>query len=398
MGAAVGGGDPMRVGHGWAPLSVADGTPMAGYAARADRSSGVLDALEVHCVVIGGLTLVVADMLAADTALTARVRAAIGGDVWLCATHTHSGPGGEAAAAALVDAAVSAARAASASARDCAGALHTGVLRGVGSRRGAAGDPVVHVDVLRFGDDGVLAVVPIHPTVLPASSTAISGDLAAAIRSSLRRQLPGEPWVVAATGAAGDISTRRIRRAQTPAELQRLGAEAAGQIAALVRSEPTVLWEAGASASAVAYDSLALPAVRRDADELAALGARLATALHTVPAAERRTVETALEGVQLATAPPLRDTIDLQLAAARLGRLALLAIGAEPFHSLAGELRARLGPAVLLGYANGDAGYLPDCAADGAGYEALASRLRPDAAARTVAALIDLLPNPTEDP
>jgi neutral ceramidase len=388
----------MRVGHAWAPLPVADGTPMAGYAARGGRASGVLDALEVHCVVIGGLTLVVADLLAAGEALTARVRAAIGGDVWLCATHTHSGPDGEAVAGALVDAAVRAARAASASGRDRAGALHRGVLRGVGSRRAAAGEPVVDVDVLRFDDDGVLAVVPVHPTVLPASSTAISGDLAAAIRTSLRRQLPGVPWVVVATGAAGDISTRRIRRAQTPAELHRLGAEAAGQIAALLRSEPTVLWEAGDTASAVAHDSLALPAVRRDADELAALRARLATALHTVPAAERRTVETALQGVQLATAPPPRDTIVLQLAAARLGRLALLAVGAEPFHSLAGELRARLGPAVLLGYANGDAGYLPDGAADSAGYEALASRLPTDAATATVAALIDLLPNPTEEP
>jgi hypothetical protein len=52
--------------------------------------------------------------------------------------------------------------------------------------------------------------------------------------------------------------------------------------------------------------------------------------------------------------------------------------------------------AVVLGYANGHVGYLPDeDAYSEAGYEVLSSPFGPAAAATTVAALIDLLPDPT---
>jgi hypothetical protein len=53
---------------------------------------------------------------------------------------------------------------------------------------------------------------------------------------------------------------------------------------------------------------------------------------------------------------------------------------------------------VVLGYANGHAGYLPDAAAYATtDYEVLSSPLAQDAAATAVAALIDLIPDPTEN-
>jgi neutral ceramidase len=398
----------VRIGYGSAPLPVPDGTPMGGYAARDGASSGVLDHLNVDCISFGGFLLVVADVLCVNEDLAATVRRALAADVWMCATHTHSGPdvgcvpgGGPTPApwrARIGAAAVEAAGAAAGAEHDLAGRLHSGVLRGIGSRRGADDvEALVSVDVVSFVDRGgrlrgVLAVVPVHPTVLPASSLAISGDLAGAIRAALRRELGG-PWVVVATGAAGDISTRRTRREQTPAECRRLGDEAARQIAALMRAAPIPLWEIGEAAYAGVRRRTLLPARPDDRAGLGALRARLEQQhARAADAAAARTLETTLQGVAVAAARPRGRTVPLTLSAARLGRLALHGIAAEPFHSLGEELRARsAGPSVLLGYANGHAGYLTDAAAHAtAGYEALSSPFRRDAGATAVAALIDL--------
>jgi neutral ceramidase len=392
----------VRVGHGSAPLAVPDGTPLGGYAARDGASSGVLDQLQVDCISFGRFLLIVADVLCVDDELAATVRDALGtDDAWVCATHTHSGPDVDDTPRrrAIAAAAVAAAAAAVAAEEECAGRFHTGVLREVGSRRGVDGARArVTVDVVScvVGDGrvrGVLAVVPVHPTVLPASSTLVSGDLTAAIRTALRRELDA-PWVVVATGAAGDISTRRTRRAQTPAECRRLGAAAARQIATLARGVPAPIWELGEGVFAAAERRLVLPARRNDREALGALRTRLSEQHARAPdPASERTLETALQGVAVAEARPPARTVPLALSAARLGRLALFGIGGEPFHSLAAAVRDRSdGPTALLGYANGHAGYLADEAAYAtAGYEVLASPFRPDAGAATVAALIDLL-------
>jgi uncharacterized phosphosugar-binding protein len=417
----------MRVGHGSALLPVADGTAMGGYVDRPGPSTGVLDELQVDCLSIGGpagrLVLVVAEVVCINEDLAAgvrrRVREALNDpdvDVWACATHTHSGPDVGCVAGGgptpsewrrrLGDAAVEAARAAVASERECAGRLHVGELRAVGSPRGHENaEHRVSVDVLSCVDvdgivEGVLAVVPVHPTVLPAGSTLVSGDLTAAIRNALRPRL-GSPWVVVATGAAGDISTRRTRRAQTPEECRRLGDEAAEQIARLMGTAPTSVWEADGGACSSRRDSVAMPVRRQDPTELKALRRSLqerhGVELRAGATATARTLETVLQGVDVAETHARWGAIDLSLSAARLGRLCLFGIGAEPFHSVRDDVRSRCAdPAVVLGYANGHVGYLPDeDAYSEPGYEVLSSPFGPDAAATTVASLIDLLPDPT---
>jgi neutral ceramidase len=442
----------MRVGHGTAPLPVAPGTPMGGYAGRPGPASGVLHELEVACLTFATgagrrFALVVAEVVCANAdaaaAVRARVTEELGAadpatgvvDVWLCATHTHAGPdtgcvsgGGptpEPWTGALAEAAAAAARAALADERPRSARLHAGMLRDVGSPRNAGdGEAVVAVDVVAFAGAehelcGVLAVVPVHPTVLPAESTLVSGDLTREIRVALHRELGRDraalaaPWVVVATGPAGDISTRRTRRAQTPAEAERLGVHAARQLAALVRSgDATALWDGADAPDAGAAETLAaarrtlpLPMRRQDAAALAALRAALQDDHARAPAgsAAARTLETALQGVDVAEAVAVRaapgDAVALELSAARLDALTVLALGAEPYHALGAELRARRGgPAVVLGYANGHAGYLPNAAAYATtDYEVLSSPLAQDAAATAVAALIDLIPDPTEN-
>lgn len=402
----------MRAGHGSATLTVPDGTPLGGYAARTDLSSGTLAPLRVDCVSIAAgadrFLLVVAELVGVNADLAAEIRHRVDGEVWVCATHTHSGPdvgtrpGGAttpvAWLTAVADAAAEAARLAVASESECVASHLAGELAGVGSRRDAdTGDRQVPVDVLRFGPAeapvGVLVVLPVHPTVLPASSSVVSGDLAAWVREELRARLGGSPWVVVATGAAGDISTRWTRAAQTEAEGRRLAALAAEQLAAL-GAEPGRSWTAD-DGIATARASLPLPGRRDDRDRLDelrdAFATRLAGLADDDPAG--RAVVTALQGVE-AAAGRAGDTaaVPLELAAVRLGGLTLQGIGGEPFLSL----RDAAAPAVLLGYANGYAGYLP-AAADFAtpAYEVLISPFRPDAAGRVAGVLHELSTDPT---
>jgi hypothetical protein len=414
----------VRVGHGSAILPVPEGSALGGYADRDGGSTGVLEELQVDCVCLSGahgrLVLVVAEVVCVNADLADEVRRRVGDavpavDVWICATHTHSGPdvgcvagGGPTPAqwrSAIGDAAVDAARVAAARERSCAGRFHTGTLRDVGSHRGRHdGEHEVSVDVVScVGPDGevegVLAVVPVHPTVLPAASTLVSGDLAAAIRSALRQAL-GCPWVVVATGPAGDISTRHTRRAQTADECRRLGAEAAEQTAALMQRPAAPLWERDAGGCAAQRRTLAMPARQQDPDELLRVRDALERELQSATTATARIVETALQGVEVAQAAEA-NTVALEVSAARVGRLALFGIGAEPYHSFGSQLRDECaGPTVVLGYTNGHVGYLPDAAAyatDPTGYEVLSSLLPPEAAATTVATLTELLPDPTED-
>jgi hypothetical protein len=363
---------------------------MAGYAARDGVSAGVLEPLQVDCVVLGGLPLVVAEVLEIDEATAAAVRERVPG-AWVCATHTHSGP----EPSLLRDGIAAAAGRAYAALREQELTAHhrTGRLVGIGSPRNGGGAADVRVDVLSWTDRdgrlaGALAVVPIHPTVLPATSMLIGGDLTGAIRTALRRRLGGA-WVVVATGAAGDISTRRTRRAQTAAECRRLGEEAARQLAALLRESAGCSWETAVAAPTLRR--LSLPARRDDPEHLEAVRGALAARHARAP---DRTLETALQGVELAASRTPASELTLVLSAARLGPLALFGVGGEPFHSLHDALPE---PALLLGYANGHAGYLPDAAAyETDGYEALASRVGAGAAETAAAALTDLLPDPME--
>jgi hypothetical protein len=393
----------MRVGHGTAVLPVPDGTPMAGYAARTGASTGVLEPLQVDCVTLGGLPLVVAEVLEIDDALAAAVRERIP-RAWVCATHTHAGPEPAAVRGRIAEAAAEAHAALTED--DVDAHYHSGWLHGIGSRRNGGGDARVRVDAISFTATGgrlagVLAVVPVHPTVLPATSTSIGGDLAGAIRVALREELGSgpagvasdslrAPWVVVATGAAGDISTRRTRRAQTVQECRRLGEEAARQISALLRAAAGASWGAGVATPTLRR--LALPARRSEPDVLAAVRVALEARYARAPS---RTIETALQGVDVASARSSAGEVPLVISAARLGPVSRFGVGGEPFHSLRGALPE---PALLLGYTNGHAGYLPDAAAYRAPdeYEVLASPFRADAAATVLAALNDLLPEPTE--
>jgi hypothetical protein len=344
----------VKVGHGVAPIPVPDGSVMGGYADRHGLSCGTADALEAHVVTFTDgsyrFALVVLDFVCVNVDLADAVECGLidlGIDEsWVCATHTHSGP--ETACTPLpantpapwIDVSMAAVRhaAQAAIAREQSGSLgRTTVdisdVASVRSKPGAVRS--VPVDVVSFHTengvlDGVLVVLPVHPTVLPASSTVISADLTGAVRRAI-----SAPWVVVATGAAGDISTRGVRRGSDLAECARLGRVVADQ----VRTGSPLI------------DG---PILTAPADVTLAPGP-VPGQNHSTLDPSSRQAETLRQAGRLrqsfGSTLPLRATV----RAARIGGLSLIGLPGEPFL----DLRSRAGDAILLGYVGGYVGYLP---------------------------------------
>ena len=246
------------------------------------------------------------------------------------------------------------------------------------------------VEVLRVGDPsgtllGLVGVVPVHPTVLGADNTLVSPDLSGAVRRSL------PVWSLVATGAAGDVSTRRHRRAQTSAEVDRLGALTARALLDAAQAAPQATAsdvEAGWVESVGLAPAIPEAGFRRGAVEAARRVLGQATAAGDPGAIRDATV--ALEGAELAATMLSSGPVPCATAYLDLGGLRLLGLGGEPFLDLAPG-----GTDVLLGYANGYAGYLPTRAAFAAAaadpghpaYEVLVSRVAPGQPERALAAL-----------
>jgi neutral ceramidase len=386
----------MRVGHASAALTVPAGSTLGGYAARPGPATGTLDGLAAHAVTVhsGGrrLAWVVLDTPYVHGDLAAAVAGLLPGyDVWVSATHTHAGPetsclpvSPHTPAAWLAEVppvAAAAARAAVAAERDARLSLHRQRLSGVGGQRsGRRPRRTVPVDVLRFdgpaGLAGVVVVLPVHPTVLPADNRLVSADLSGAVRRALAERLGPAAFAVVATGAAGDISTRPHRRAQTPDECDRLGALVADAVVRGLRRPPRAT-AAADGPLAVTRERLALPPKPPTAtpDLVRRLAGRLERARAAGDPVATRTAWTALQAAELALAEPARADPACAVSVARLGGVSLVGLGAEPYLDLAAQLdRLVAHPTVLVGYTNGYLGYLPVRAAyRRADYEVLRS-------------------------
>lgn len=453
----------MRVGHGRADLPVPDGTPMGGYLDRPGPSAGLLDPLSVNAITwFDGerrFALATADVVCVNEDLAYRVRSdarSLGCELWLAASHTHSGPetgcvpgGGPTPdpwldrLAEAVDAAV---RRAIEGERQCDGEARHGELHGVGADRSRPSAPaVVPLTVIttrhRAGENGrltgrdeagengrlagVLVVLPVHPTVLPATNRLVSADLVGAVRRALRARLGPDVWVMVATGAAGDISTRHTRRAQDETELDRLAAIVADRCLELLREPPAHAWSAGSGITwaeqrlelaraqlSEGHGSVPVgPAGGRAGDpardqsrdpagnpvgERAVDPAALAADLHAAEASGDlvavRLARSRLEGIRARPDRSGREgPIGVHVHAARLGELSMVGLPGEPFLAVAESITPG-GPVMVLGYVNGYPGYLPTAEAYGrAEYEVLVSQVAPGSAEALAGAARKLL-------
>lgn len=412
---------------GWASVDITPEIPcrMGGYAARTAPADAVHDPLFARALALGTrsapLILVVCDLVSVDEELVHEVRRQVaaglpGASVWLCATHTHSGPDvGRLLAAREPDprvirrvtsGAARAAREAVDHLRPVRAAWASGPIEGVATNRDHPGSGEdVRLDVLCLFADGdgpptpsaVFGSFPCHPTVMGPGNLAISADLPGAVRRQVRERVGQGTWVTLATGAAGDISTRHVRQGQGFEEVERLGRLLAEQAQALISTaRPLALGTPVIREAEVPLQRKALP----DAEALeaaeTAIERQRAAALQAGDAATARTLETTLQGIHAATqlaqveaAMPGRATI----AAATLGDLGVAAIPGELYNRLGQDIRHGVKPAVLLlGYANGYIGYIPTQEAyQSLDYEVLTSPFAPGTGERIRSAAIGLL-------
>jgi neutral ceramidase len=422
---------------GWASVDITPDIPcrMGGYGARTEPANAIHDPLYASALAIGTteqpFVLIVCDCIAVDASMTQEVRRRItksirGATVWLSATHTHSGPFishalsippetlQTAAADRLIAGAAKAAEEAVAQMHHVDVRWASGAIKGVASNRDHPENAAdIALDLLSFYDVNeqigeplaIFGSFPCHPTVLSASNLAISADLPGAFRRQMHEILgvkqASAPMIALATGAAGDISTRHTRQGQGFEELERLGSLLAEQAYGLLAQARQI--------------RLALPRIQttgvaveaKDAlpeDELAAYTSMIERSMQAArqvgKVAEARTLETALQGLQVAQKRAMlqeegmqEDTNSLEVAVATLGEVAFAAVPGELYNRIGAELRqGAKGALLFLGYTNGYVGYIPTREAyNEMDYEVLMSPFAPGTAERLGEALNAML-------
>ncbi len=406
----------LRVGFAQRDMTPPLGLPLGGYAARSNVADAVLDPLLCHAAIfddgVAPIALVVLDLVHVLGKWVEAVRTRAAQTLNLqperllvSATHTHAGPGVFRSSVApaerfaayereLVDGVASCLAAAKRTATDALLRAGSAAAPGVAANRR---DPSLPIDdevrVLCAGTPGgqllgVVANFACHPTVLSAANTAYSADLLG-IAATYAAAALGAP-VLFTNGAAGDVSTRFTRRAQTYAELQRLSRFLATAVCSAVRSA-TPISDAplAAAVSSVSVRWRPLPAPEAAARALHAAMSNLdrVRARADEPAAIRL-AQSRVEGAQaelwltshggwealFGTRPPLA-----RLQALRCGDVAIVAAPGELFASAGDWLRARIGEhALVVGYANDYIGYfIPAAGARDGGYEALIAMVHP---------------------
>ncbi|MFI6225742.1 hypothetical protein ACIBCR_00310 [Micromonospora echinospora] len=362
----------MRVGHGTARLPVVPGEPMGGYVDRSQGVRDVLDPLEVHVVTFADdghrFALVVVDLICVNADVVERTRAALRdvgvSSCWVAATHTHASPEAGCAPGGgltprhvgdrLVAASLAATRRAVAAERPARLAATRTLVSGLAGRRNVVDPPPMDIPVdtvvVTVGADvvGLIVVSPVHPTILPAANNHVSADLTGGIRRALSAP---DRWVVVATGAAGDISTRHTRQGHGPSEVDRLGARVADRFV-----PPPAPVDGGPAAPV-------RPPVSRSVRLRPKQSAELDASARPVPPVRDERIRRVLhQGLRIAREQAVRqrsEPYEVEISAVDLDGVTVVGVPGELFLELGEAIRARTGDVVVLGYTNGYLGYLP---------------------------------------
>jgi len=386
----------MKVGTSQVDITPPVGAELSGFAARTQPSVGVLDPLYARALYLSErgrrLLWLHLDLIGVDRDLVSLFRAwarqqqdLAAHQVMISATHTHSGP----ATIDLLECGrrdreyirllygkmVLAAEQAMAETVVCEVVCGAGRLDLAVDRRGKASvhtDPCVGVVGFRRLDGPFVATIvnhAMHAVALGASNRLISADVPGRVAAHLARMLPGEPVVLATNGACGnlnppaeDVSAQVVDQwgariaAEAARALQDLPAVAESSVLLSAATRVPVRWQqlSPAQIDERTRRALSLP------EPLSAWGDKY----RRVVAAWQQSMLRIAAGQQV---PP--DAVEL--LAVRLGPVVLLGVGAEVFSTFAEELRrSAAGPIYVVGYANGDMGYIPTRAAHAeGGYE-----------------------------
>jgi len=404
------------------------GSPLAGFDARKGVAESVHDELHARALAIecGGSTIILLslEIIAVSRALADTIRRRItescgvpADNIVVAATHTHCGPVtlnhffndrqplDEMYLYQLVERTVEVAT--EAHARRQTATIRAGLVPAEGiavNRRSQDGRPASReagVVAIYAADGSTLAVLVLfacHPTVLGPNTLAITGDFPYFMGESLRRELGGSVEILFFNGAEGDISVGHrsdasavgvIAPFRTFAKAQELGGKLGHAVAVglasltpqdsrlqIQRMTPRLPLK---SYPPVADMSCAREAAFRELQEQP-----------DSLALKQKWLFARIEEYY-ASLNERQKELPVEVIVIRLGDIALVSIPGEAFHDVGQAIRAQspFGVTLFLGLANDYIGYIPTAGASAdLGYEVVASRVAPEAAAALVDAAV----------
>ncbi|MBN1490872.1 MAG: neutral/alkaline non-lysosomal ceramidase N-terminal domain-containing protein [Phycisphaerae bacterium] len=386
----------MQVGASQVDITPEVGVELAGFAKRIQPSTGILDRLGARSLYLEQdgerLLWIHADLIGVDRPLVLAMRKWAGQrwgleshQVMISATHTHSGPATipiqEAGAydTMYVDRLMThmqqAAEAAVRAIEPCVVATVEGRLDLAVDRRKKATphtDPRVAGLGFRRADGQYVAAITnyaMHAVALGPTNRLISADMPGRTAARLSQQLPGEPITLVTNGACGNLNPPFEN--VSAAQIEDWGGQIADAIADRFHNAEVADQPVFRTLSRV----VPLPLDALDVDEIAAYAAHIAndpTSLAEWGERFRRAVDhwrrTMIAAVRTGKAQHTRDA---ELFAVRIGDLAMLGMNAEVFSRFTDDVRERTRRRLyVVGYANGDMGYIPTRPAyDEGGYE-----------------------------
>lgn len=370
----------VRVGAAVVGISPPAGSPMAGFAARTEPSTGVHDPLTVRALAVDDTCLITVDVCGLHEDTCTRIAHAlpfVPDRVAITATHTHAGPcvmpgrlGGHdpAILEEIVLACHEAAEAAVASQQPAT--LQYGESRGVDVARNRrhperAVDPPVQVAT--FNDEAGqelawIVLYPCHPVVLGPENRLISGDYPAFTRNVLEERSPGSVALFL-PGTAGDINSGHRADAsyslsgsagRTMEQARKIGEHVA---ASVVETSLEPVFDSGKTSAARRTISLAMTS--RDADSPAELGRKWeAEAVSADPG--RRSLLNAWKQWAMDRSPEEDMSWRAPVSVFNWHGLTLVGLPGEPFLATTEAIASKVdGPVMVTGYTNGCPGYFP---------------------------------------
>ncbi|MGF7057793.1 neutral/alkaline non-lysosomal ceramidase N-terminal domain-containing protein [Brassicibacter mesophilus] len=382
---------------GWAKQDITPQLPisMGGYGDRKALGNGVLDNIYARTLVIKDderqqAVIISTELIGLTKKQTDDIRDKIHGltgisreNVIVCTTHTHSGPltsdnplmgkANKAYIQWLLGIIPRTVIQALDNQTECKAGWYQKQFTEVGGSRRATDKEVKPIlTILGFVDENDKLIASLsnyncHPTVLPAANLKISADYPGASIDLLEKVYGKNVFFAFANGACGDISTRFIRRNQEYREVIRLGSLLAAEVikglnkidykkcrSILVKErcfklEPREIPDEDVLDKQINEYKQRLEILRREG----------------ASSGDMRVISTALQGVMLQKLlKEYSNSLEYEgsLNAIKIGEGVILSQPAELFSSLGNDIMksSPYTPTMIIGYANGSIGYVPD--------------------------------------
>jgi hypothetical protein len=391
---------------GWTKIDITPEKPMplAGYALRTKKSDGVLDRIYGRVLFLDSVVIISLDLLIVDekfwNEIAMKISTELGipkDNIIVTATHTHSAP--ESSLSFLTslwgintekdvikeyqELVITRLIEASKELNFGDASLFAGnaIVEGVSSNRIDPNGAVDREAVFLFDSkkNGIAINFACHPTILSPSNNKISGDLAGAISRFFEEQFSVALFL---NGAAGNISTRFVRKSQGYEEVYRLAKLFVSQVRNQFNTSEKLEGDVNLKWRKFKVNPKQMPSKEILEEFEAELLAKLNG--NNVSPKERKLIENNLLGVRLLKkmSEHIRkiDKINFNIAKLTIGdTFAALFVPAEMFIEYQIEAK-KVSPykyTMFVGYANGYTAYIPFHPLKEDTYEAAVSIVEP---------------------